>query len=115
MSRRDEIPIAQATVWDVIDWPVVAALASQAPSDKYGLVGRPDLALPWAAATLISIGSQKESDNRCRFRLCEIFAALAWGQSNQAKRRQLAAELGQKLGADAERFIDLLTKYGEFS
>src|ERR1700683_2323849 len=109
MSRRDDIPIADAGVWDIVDWPTVEVLSRDAPSDVDELRNRKDLALPWAAKNLIEAGT-KDGD-ACRYRLCEL--AAAWTRSGQeARRRQQAAVLGAKLGADPERFIRLLTKYG---
>ena len=112
MPERPDCPIEDATIWDILDWSTVVELSKQAPADKYGAVGRPDLALAFAARMLVEAGA--ESDGQADAVLHRI--AFPWiGNGAPATRRQKASMLGQSLGADPVRFMEYLSrKWGAF-
>lgn len=95
------IPINEASIWDIVDWDVVGRLSADAPNRKEDL--NESNVLAWFARELIEAGSR--SDREAETMLHRV--AVRWiGHAGQpAERRFKALKLAVQLGANPERFI----------
>lgn len=104
-----EVPIADADVWDILDWDVVCGLAAGAPSDPRD--DNRQRVVEWFAEQLVN-GAAKDPPTDCR--LLRKYASAWAGQGDDPVRRRKASVLAGRLGARPDRFIAFLAKFGLF-
>ena len=106
-----EIPIEQASLWDILDWDAVAVLASQDTGDPRDGAGEnlyPALATMLVEAAARGRGKEDEA-------LFHKIASHGIGFGKDAVRRQKAGQLAARFGARPDRLIEYLAyKWGVF-
>ena len=112
MAPKHDIPIEAADVWDILDWDIVAVLATRATGDPRDAHG--DNALPWIAKKLIDAATKPVGRDDERL-LHKVASAWIGYDSDDAVRRQRAGDLATRLGARPDRLISYVAlKWGLF-
>lgn len=110
MPPNHHVQIKEATLWDILDWDVLAARAKDASGDPRDDRGRN--ALAWTAKMLIDAATQAGGEDEKFFH--RVFTTyVTAGQA--AERRRQASGLAILLGAKPDRLMEFVAfKWGLF-
>jgi hypothetical protein len=111
VAPNHQLPIEKATLWDILDWDTTLALSGDAVGDPRDKGGR--LAWEFVAKRLIDEGSKNGNEDEQFFHL--VVTNYVETNATAAVRRQRAADIATRFGADPERLIEWIAfKWGLF-